>query len=119
MTKMLARILWRIVGWTQIQNLYGLECEERAMSSWTIMRTWERDTFRSVAIAVSDSFSSNATRQLSALESALLSVLLSVVQHHLLLLLMDPMCLRTLITTTWEVSTTSTLLSARFLTYDF
>ena len=71
---MLPRILSRLVGWTKAHHSYGVEFEERGMALWAFVRTLEKNTFRRVAVAVTDSFSSDATHELSVLGSVLAAV---------------------------------------------
>ena len=44
------------------------------MTLWAFVRTWENDTFRRFAVALSDRFSSDATHNLSLLGSGLAAV---------------------------------------------
>ena len=44
------------------------------MALWAFMRTWEKGTFRRVAVAVTDRFSSDATNVLSVLGSVVAAV---------------------------------------------
>ena len=44
------------------------------MSLWALMRTWEKDTFRRVAVAVTDRFAVDATQELSVLGSVVAAV---------------------------------------------
>ena len=44
------------------------------MALWAFMRTWEKDTFRRVAVAVTDRFSSDATHELSVVGSVVAAV---------------------------------------------
>ena len=64
---MLPQILSRVVGWAKTQLLFSLELEERGMALWAFMRMLEKDTFRRVAVDVTDRFSSDATHYLSVL----------------------------------------------------
>ena len=64
---MLPRILWHIVGWDQAQFLDSLEFEQRGFSIWIFVATWDRDTFRWVAVPILHQFSIYAFRQLSVL----------------------------------------------------
>ena len=63
-----------MVGWAKAHHLYSLEIEERAVSLWAFVRKWEKDTFRRVAVAVTDRFSSDATHNLSVLGSIMAGV---------------------------------------------
>ena len=71
---MLPRILSRVVGWANVHHLYTLEFEERGVTFWAFMRTWKKDTFRRVAVTVSDRFSGDATHELTVLGSILTTV---------------------------------------------
>ena len=71
---MLHRILSCVVGWAKAHHLYIFEFEERDVALWTFMRTWEKDTFRRVAVAVTDRLSSDATHELSVLGSVAAAV---------------------------------------------
>ena len=71
---MLPCVLSRVVGWTKARFLCSFEFEERGVALWAFMRTWEKDTFRRVAEAVTDRFSSDATHDLSVLGSILTAV---------------------------------------------
>ena len=53
---MLLRILSRVIGWAKAHHFYSLEFEERDVALWAFMRTWEKDTFRRVAVTVTDRF---------------------------------------------------------------
>ena len=66
---MLPRILSRVVGWAKAHHFYSLEFEERRVALWAFMRTWEKDTFRRVAVAVIDRVSGDVTNELSVLGS--------------------------------------------------
>ena len=66
---MLPRILLQVVGWAEAHHSYSLEFEERGASLRAFMRTWEKDTFRRVAVAVTDRFAVDATHELSVLGS--------------------------------------------------
>ena len=71
---MLHRILSRVVGWAKAHLLYSLEFEERGESLWAFMQTWEKGTFRRVAVNVTDRFAVDATQELSVLGSVLSAV---------------------------------------------
>ena len=71
---MLPRILWRVVGWAMAHHFYRLEFKERGVALWAFLRTWEKDTFRRVAVAVTDRFAVNATNDLSVLGSVVAAV---------------------------------------------
>ena len=71
---MLPRIPSGVVVWAEAHHLYSLEFEEHGMALWALMRTWEKDTFRRVAVAVVDHFSSEATHNLLLLGSVVAGV---------------------------------------------
>ena len=66
---MLPRNLSRVVRWANGYYFYSLEFEERGVAFWAFMETWEKDTFRRVAVAVRDRLSSDATHELTVLGS--------------------------------------------------
>ena len=66
---MLPRILSRVVGWAKAHHFYDLEFKERGESLWAFMRTWEKDTFRRVAVDVVDRFTVDATQDVAVLGS--------------------------------------------------
>ena len=51
-----------------------MEFEELSVTLWAFIRTWEKDIFRRVAVAVSDCFSSDATDEVSELASIVSAV---------------------------------------------
>ena len=71
---MLPRILSRAVGWARAHHFHSFEFEERGVALMAFMRTWEKDTFRWVAVAVTDRFSIDATHELSVLASIVAAV---------------------------------------------
>ena len=71
---MLPRILSRVVGWAKAHHFYVLEFEVRGESPWAFMRTWEKGTFRRVAVDVVDRFTVDATHDVSVLGSILPAV---------------------------------------------
>ena len=71
---MLPRILSRVVGWANAHHFYGLEFEERGESLWAFMRTWEKGTFRRVAVDVVDRFAVDSTHDVSVLGSVVSAV---------------------------------------------
>ena len=73
-TRMLPRILLGVVGWAKANHFYSPEFQERGVSLWAFMPTWEKDTFRRVAVAVTDRFAVDATHQLSVLGSVVAAV---------------------------------------------
>ena len=62
----------RVVGWEKAHHFYGLEFEERGGSLWAFMRTWEKGTFRRVAVDVVDRFTVDATHEATVLGSVVL-----------------------------------------------
>ena len=66
--------LSRAVGWANAHHFYSLEFEERGVALWAFMRTWEKDIFRRVAVAVTDRFTVDATHELSVLGSVVAAV---------------------------------------------
>ena len=68
------QILSHVVGWAKAHHFYSLELKERGVSLWAFMRTWEKDTSRRVAVAVTDRFSVDATYELSLLGSVVTAV---------------------------------------------
>ena len=71
---MLPQILSPVVGWAMAHQFYSLEFKERGVALWAFIRTWEKDTFRRVAVAVTDRFSIDATYKLSVLGSIVAAV---------------------------------------------
>ena len=71
---MLPRTLSRVVGWSEAHHFYGLEFEERGESLWAFMRTWEKGTFRRVAVDVVDCFTVDATHDVAVLGSVVAAV---------------------------------------------
>ena len=71
---MLTRILSLVVRWAKVHHFYGLEFEERGESLWAFMRTWEKGTFRRVAVEVVDSFTVDATHDVAVLGSVVSAV---------------------------------------------
>ena len=71
---MLPQILSGVVGWPKAHHFYSLEFEERGESLWAFMRTWEKGTFRRVAVSAADRFAVDATHELSVLASVVSAV---------------------------------------------
>ena len=71
---MLTRSLSRVVGWAKAHHFYSLEFEECGVALWALMCTWEKETFRRVAVAVTDGFAVDATHELSVLGSVVAAV---------------------------------------------
>ena len=71
---MLPRILSRVVGWAKVNHFYGLELEERGETVWAFIRTWEKGTFRRVAVDVVDRFTVDATHKVAVLGSVVAAV---------------------------------------------
>ena len=69
---MLPRILSRVVGWAN--HFYGLEFEKPGESLWAFMRTWEKGSFRRVAVVVVDRFTVDATHDVAVLGSVVVAV---------------------------------------------
>ena len=62
-------------GWVaQAHHLNSLDFEERGVTLWTFIPTWEKDTFRRVAVTASDLFSSDATHELPVLGSVVFAL---------------------------------------------
>ena len=62
-------------GWLgEGSPFFSLEFEERGESLWAFMRTWEKGTFRWVAVTVTDRFAVDATHKLSVLGSVVAAV---------------------------------------------
>ena len=70
--------LSRVVGWAKANHFYSFEFEERGVALSAYMRTWEKDTFRRVAVAFTDHSAINATHELSMLGSVVAAVSRSV-----------------------------------------
>ena len=71
---MLPLILSRVVGWAKAHHFYGLEFEERGETVWAFNRTWEKGTFRRVAVDVVDRFTVNAAHEIAVLGSLVAAV---------------------------------------------
>ena len=71
---MLPRVLSRVVGWAKAHHFYGLEFEERGETVWAFIRTWEKGTFRRVAVDVVDRFTVDATHEVAVLGSVVAAV---------------------------------------------
>ena len=63
-----------MVGWAKAHHFQSLDIKERGVALSAFMRTWERDTFRRVAVAVTDCFSNDAIHELSVLGSVVAAV---------------------------------------------
>ena len=62
-------------GWLgEGSPIYSFEFEERGESLWAFVRTWNKDTFHRVAVAVTDRFAVEATQELSVLGSVVAAV---------------------------------------------
>ena len=66
---MMPRSLTRVVGWANAHRFYSLQFEERFVPLWAFMRTWNKDTFHRVAVAVTDRFAVDAIHKHSVLWS--------------------------------------------------
>ena len=71
---MLPRVLSRVVRWAKAHHFYGLEFEERGETMWAFIRTWEKGTFRRVAVDVVDRFTVDATHEVAVLGSVVAAV---------------------------------------------
>ena len=71
---MLPQKLSRVVDWAKAHQFYSLDFEERGESLWAFMLTWEKSTFRQVAVTVTDRFAVDATHELSVLGSVVAAV---------------------------------------------
>ena len=60
-------MLSRVVGLAKAHHFHSHEFEQRGVVLWAFMRTWEKDTFRQVAVAVTDKFAVDATHELLVL----------------------------------------------------
>ena len=63
-----------MVGWAKAHHLYSVDFEENVVILWAFVRTWKKDTFRRVAVAVSDQFFKDATHELSVIGSTVTAV---------------------------------------------
>ena len=68
------QILSRVIGWAKAHHFYNLEFKERGVALRAFRRTWERDTFSRVAVAVTDRFAVDATHELSVRGSVVAAV---------------------------------------------
>ena len=71
---MLNRLFSHVVGSAEAHHFYSLEFEERCVALWAFMRTWEKDTFRRVAVVVTDRFAFDLTHELSVRGSVVAAV---------------------------------------------
>ena len=71
---MLPRFLSRVFGWAKAHHFYSFEFEARGVSLWVFIRTWEKDPFRWVAVAVTDRLAVDVTHELSVLGSVVAAV---------------------------------------------
>ena len=71
---MLPRILLHVVCWAKAYHFYSFENKQRGVALWAFMRTWEKGTFRRIAVAVTNRFDVDATHELSVLESVVAGV---------------------------------------------
>ena len=67
-------ILSRVVNWVKSCGQFSVEFEERSEATLVFVRTWDRDTFRRVCVAVLCKYSGEAIR-----DAAIIGQLLSVV----------------------------------------
>ena len=61
---MFPRILDRVVEWVKAHKQFGLEFEERGSRTWVFVRTWRRDSFYRVALAMIDRYHGDASSEL-------------------------------------------------------
>ena len=80
---MLSRIRSRAFRWTKTHLRYVLELEERPVATWVFIRTWDGDSFRSVAIGVLDQFRSDASPEMSVVGNSASEVAISGGSHIL------------------------------------
>ena len=71
---MLPQNLSGVVGWAKVHHSNSFEVGERGVVLWAFMRTLEKDTFRWVAVAITDRFAVDATHELSVLGSVVAAV---------------------------------------------
>ena len=71
---MLPQFLSRVVVWAKAHHFYSPEFKERGVALWAFVRMWEKDTFRRVAVAVTDRSSIDATYELSVLGLVVVAV---------------------------------------------
>ena len=71
---MLPQILSRVIGWVKAHHFCSFDFEERGESLWAFMRTWEKGTFRRVAVSAADRLAVDATHELSVLGSVVSAV---------------------------------------------
>ena len=112
-TGMVPRILSRVVGWAKAHHFYGLEFEERGESLWAFMRTWEKGSFRRLAVVLSTA--SQLTLHMRWRCSGRLW-LQWVVRRPSLRFLAGRMCWLTRTRSTWEVGTRTNWWSIQSLT---
>ena len=74
MNGVLPQFLSCVVGWAKARHFCSLDFEERDVALWDLMRTWEKDTFRRIAVAVTDRFAVDASHELSVLGSVVAAV---------------------------------------------
>ena len=63
-----------MVRWAKAHHFYRIDFEERGESLWAFMRTWEKGTFRRVAVNATDRFAVDATHELPVLGSVVSTV---------------------------------------------
>ena len=71
---MLPQILSRLVGWAKAHHFFSLEFEYCDETLWTFMPTWEKGTFRRVAVGVADRFAVDGTHEVAVLGSVVAAV---------------------------------------------
>ena len=63
-----------VVGGAQTHQMYSLEFEERGLSIWVFVRTWNRDRIRWDAVSILGRFSMDVTWELSVLTSGICAI---------------------------------------------
>ena len=71
---MLPRILARFVEWVKKHKQFGLEFEDRGSRAWVFARTWWRDSFYRVAVAVIHRYHGDANSELVILGQVLCAI---------------------------------------------
>ena len=71
---MLPQVLLHVVGWAKAHHFYSLEFEECGESLWAFMRTWEKGSFRRVAVDVVDRFTVDVSHEVAVSGSVVAAV---------------------------------------------
>ena len=61
--------MWRVVGCSQTNQLYNFHTDERVVSIWASLLTWNRDTFPWLSVSVLDRSIMDTNHELSMLRS--------------------------------------------------